>query len=85
MYENNCVLQTFSKSRSIFVKNHCFSQNCDFEGLGEEGEQTDTPTDARINRLESGWWWWDGGGEGERGGAVSRVWMREWDDRINRL
>ena len=37
-----------------------FQQNCDFEGLGEEKEHTDTPTDARINRLGGGWWWEEG-------------------------
>ena len=47
--------------------------NCDFDGLGEEREQTETPTDARVNRLEGGWWWVDD----ERGrGAGLRVWMR---------
>ena len=43
MYAKYCVLQAFIKILSIFVKNHWFfQQNCDFEGLDEERENTQT-------------------------------------------
>ena len=76
MFEKDCVSHAFSKSRSICVNNLWFlRQNCDFEGLGEESEQTD-----RRTHLSSGRW----RGGGERGcleglGAGRR---RGGDDRI---
>ena len=53
MCQKYCVLHAFSQRRSIVGENHrvFFQQNCDFEGLVEEREQTDTPTDAPTHAL----------------------------------
>ena len=75
---NTVFLQVFNKSLSSLVKIIGFlKQICDFEGLGEEREQTQTPTNARINRLGGGWWW--------RRGAVMKGGREERDDRIDRF
>ena len=54
MYEKGLVLQVFSKSRSVFVKNHGFKQNCDFHGWerGGKGELIAPELDPGRSRID---------------------------------
>ena len=62
MFEKVLIFQVFSKSRSIFVKNHLFLRKIVISRSWEKRETTNRQTDALM--VWKGWLFWRGWGGG---------------------